>query len=193
MYRDIKFNEGLFTAVDENDTDTIIEKSISDLYLQRFMRDGAGNVTCILRPITYRDGDILKAVERLFIGELNVEDVGTLIAVQVRYGWLDCNLNRLEWNSLLALHQAWHVNKLTKTDKGKIQLICKALSLSRTKLVKVGVGPLVAEYMKNFQKLQMAELERTHAECAAKVDADYQDSVEKLNLLQMPTVSSTRN
>ena len=115
------------------DTDTrnriCIMRSVSDLYRYRVQHGNA-----VYLPITYRDHHILGDIEELLKGRGSSQLIEDLDNVYVRFGYLDENLAALQWVSLITFYRRWCEKAHTKQDDGKLQNICKMLSISKRDL-----------------------------------------------------------
>lgn len=129
-YRNIVIDGDLVTAINSVLNSRVqITKSVSDIYrcveTQRL-------ITYL--PVTYRDGGILADIEDLFRGR----DVSAahlrLKDVYIRYGWLDGELESLEWSPVLSFYRRWCEKRFVEQDNTKMGSICKMLSISKKDL-----------------------------------------------------------
>lgn len=129
-YTDIETESDRVYALDTRTLDRVcIMKSVSDIYR---IKQQHGNVAYL--PVTYRDHRLLSDIEDMLRGRATPSLLDELDDIYVRFGYLDENLGGLQWISLVTFYRRWCEKSHTKLDDGKLQGICKMLSISKRDL-----------------------------------------------------------
>lgn len=126
MYRNVKLENGIFTAKDEMDRDIIIVEHISFIYTTNLLPE-TGAV--MHKPITYREHKILAEIEKFLKGKRFNHEI--LESVTIRYGWLDKRLEKTDFINIKDFIQKFRDKTATSKDRSKLTAICKQLSISK--------------------------------------------------------------
>ena len=127
-YTNVVHQDNLILALDDETNKKIsITKSTSPLYVV-----SDASKTTDYRHLSYKDKEILGLIESFIRGSLEPNDKQALLLsrIVVRFGWLDKTLGQLQWVPLVDLVDDFVNRNLGPTEKGKLQEICKMLSLS---------------------------------------------------------------
>lgn len=130
MYRNVKLENGIFTAKDEMDRDIIIVEHISFIYTTNVLQE-TGAV--MHKPVTYKEHKVLAEIEKFLKGKRFKPEV--LESVTIRYGWLDKRLEKTEFVNITDFIQRFRNKTQSPTDKSKLTAVLKQLSVSKRDIV----------------------------------------------------------
>lgn len=128
MYRNVVYDQGLFTALDEMGRKIYIHESISFIY--RMAKDEK-----VVRhiPVKYIDIYYLQNLENFLRGKPCIPDV--IDQLTIRYGWLDKSLEKTDFVNIRDFVNKLKDKSATSTDKRKLTAVLKQLSLSRKQII----------------------------------------------------------
>lgn len=129
MLRNVNKVNGVFTAKDEMGREIFIHESISFLFLVEVFKHKVVYV-----PLTFRTSDVLEQVENYLRNHSC--DKPMIENIVVRFGWMDKNLNSVEFIPLTDLVQKIRKNEASAKQRRKLTEICKQLSLSQRLILK---------------------------------------------------------
>ena len=126
MYRNVKLENGIFTAKDEMDRDIIIVEHISFIYTTHLLPE-TGAV--MHKPVTYKEHKVLAEIEKFLKGKRFKPEI--LESVTIRYGWLDKRLEKTEFVNITDFIQRFRNKTQSPTDKSKFTAVLNQLSISK--------------------------------------------------------------
>lgn len=124
MFRSVNKEQSHFTAIDESGRNVIIYDSISFLFQVEVLNPH----TVVYKPVTFKNGDVLREVESYILGKEHDPEV--ISSIVVRFGWMDKRLNKLSFMNLTDVMVKRTDKNVNKTIKSKFVAICKYLSIS---------------------------------------------------------------
>lgn len=135
MLRNVNKDDfGNFTAYDETGRRVFISESIS-LIFKVEVNEEHNSVRYV--PITYKDTTTLTVIERYLMGKTPTgRNALKMENIVIRFGWMDKRLNKLSFIGLDVLMERIRSGQPEVSDKGKLQQICKQLSLSQKRVMK---------------------------------------------------------
>ena len=129
MFRNVILNEGGdFECLDEFNRYCFIDKSISML-----SHVSASDIKVSYKEITYRNMSTLNDISDYLKMRDYYKDI--INSIVVRCGWMDKNLNSLQFIPLTDLIKRIRSGEASSKEKRKLQEICKQLSLSMRDIV----------------------------------------------------------
>ena len=129
MFRNVILNEGGdFECLDEFNRYCFIDKSISMLF-----HVSASDIKVSYKEITYRNISTLNDISDYL--KMKDYDKDIINSIVVRCGWMDKNLNSLQFIPLTDLIKRIRSGEASSKEKRKLQEICKQLSLSMRDIV----------------------------------------------------------
>lgn len=109
---------------------SIIEPSNTWLYLKVVKAKGTPEEKVLWRPYKLEDHTHLETLKLGLLGDGRSRLTTVWQNTYIRFGWLDKELNSLDWVSLEYLIYTYHNKMITKTNRAKLNHICRLLFIS---------------------------------------------------------------
>ena len=109
---------------------SIIEPSNTWLYLKVVKAKGTPEEKVLWRPYILEDRTHLETLKLGLLGGERSRLTSVWQNTYIRFGWLDKELNSLNWVSLEYLIYTYHNKTMTKTNRAKLNHICRLLFIS---------------------------------------------------------------
>ena len=114
---------------------SIIEPSNTWLYFKMIKviinpAPGENNSQVIWKPYRLNQVEYLQTLKLGLLGDPRCRDTTIWRRTYIRFGWFDKELNSLEWISLDDIFQAYIDKTITKTNRAKLNHICRLLFIS---------------------------------------------------------------
>lgn len=109
---------------------SIIEPSNTWLYLKVVKAKGKPEEKVLWRPYKLEDRSHLETLKLSLLGDEHSRLTTVWQNTYIRFGWLDRELNSLNWVSLEYLIYTYHNKTMTKTNRAKLNHICRLLFIS---------------------------------------------------------------
>ncbi len=109
---------------------SIIEPSNTWLYLKVVKAKGTPEEKVLWHPYILEDRTHLETLKLGLLGDERSRLTSVWKNTYIRFGWLDKKLNSLNWVSLEYLIYTYHNKTMTKTNRAKLNHICRLLFIS---------------------------------------------------------------
>ena len=109
---------------------SVIEPSNTWLYLQVVKTKAENKQEVLWRPYKLEDRTHLETLKLGLLGDERSRLTSVWNKTYIRFGWLDKQLNSLDWVSLEYLLHTYHQKTITKTNRAKLNHICRLLFIS---------------------------------------------------------------